>query len=82
MPELDPSHVMQVGMGFFASKALLSAVELGLFTALGQAANDSSGDSQELGLACPRCTGFSGYPRGTGGLAPRQLIGLGSRSPR
>ena len=28
MPELDPSHIMQVGMGFFASKTLLSAVEL------------------------------------------------------
>jgi predicted O-methyltransferase YrrM len=34
MPELDPSHIMQVGMGFFASKALLSAVELELFTKL------------------------------------------------
>jgi len=34
MPELDPSHIVQVGMGFFASKAFLSAVELGLFTAL------------------------------------------------
>jgi len=34
MPELDPSHIMQVGMGFFASKTLLSAVELGLFTEL------------------------------------------------
>ncbi|MCC7276028.1 MAG: methyltransferase [Alphaproteobacteria bacterium] len=34
MPERDPSHIMQVGMGFFASKALLSAVELGLFTEL------------------------------------------------
>jgi O-methyltransferase/methyltransferase family protein len=34
MPELDPSHIMQVGMGFFSSKTLLSAVELGLFTAL------------------------------------------------
>jgi len=32
MPVLDPSHLMQVGMGFFASKTLLSAVELGLFT--------------------------------------------------
>ena len=31
MPELDPSHIMQVGTGFFASKTLLSAVELGLF---------------------------------------------------
>ena len=34
MPELDPSHIMQVGMGFFASKTLLSAIELGLFTEL------------------------------------------------
>jgi len=34
MRELDPSHIMEVGMGFFASKALLSAVELGLFTKL------------------------------------------------
>jgi hypothetical protein len=34
MPELDPSHIMQVGMSFFASKALLSAVELAHFTAL------------------------------------------------
>jgi predicted O-methyltransferase YrrM len=32
--KLDPSHILQVGMGFFASKALLSAVELGLFTEL------------------------------------------------
>jgi hypothetical protein len=34
MSELDPSRIMQIGMGFFASKALLSAVELGLFTEL------------------------------------------------
>jgi hypothetical protein len=32
---LDPSQIMQVGMGFFASKTLLSAVELELFTQLG-----------------------------------------------
>ena len=31
----DPSHIMQVGMGFFMSKTLLSAVELELFTQLG-----------------------------------------------
>lgn len=36
MSELDPSHIMQVGMGFFASKTLLSAVELELFTKLGK----------------------------------------------
>jgi hypothetical protein len=32
--ELDPSHIMQVGTGFWASKTLLSAVELQLFTQL------------------------------------------------
>src|SRR6476646_11612243 len=32
--ELDPSHIMQVGMGFWASKTVLSAVELELFTQL------------------------------------------------
>src|SRR3712207_622188 len=31
----DPAHIMQVGMGFMASKTLLSAVELELFTRLG-----------------------------------------------
>jgi hypothetical protein len=33
--QVDPSHIMQVGMGFWGSKALLSAVELELFTKLG-----------------------------------------------
>ncbi len=32
---LDPSHIVQVGLGFWASKTLLSAVELELFTQLG-----------------------------------------------
>ncbi len=32
--KLDPSQIMQMGMGFFASKTLLSAVELGLFSFL------------------------------------------------
>lgn len=35
----DPSLIMQVGMGFWPSKTLLTAVELGLFTALGTGAN-------------------------------------------
>lgn len=30
----NPSHIMQIGMGFWASKTLLSAVELGLFSVL------------------------------------------------
>ncbi len=34
MAQPDPGHIMQVGLGFFASKTLLSAVELKLFAAL------------------------------------------------
>ena len=34
-PDLDPSRVMQVGMGFWPSKTLLSAVGVELFTQLG-----------------------------------------------
>src|SRR4051795_7472498 len=41
----DPSAIMQVGMGFWPSKTLLSAVELGVFTKLG--ANTMTG--AELG---------------------------------
>lgn len=32
---LSPSHILQVGLGFWASKTLLSAVELGVFASLG-----------------------------------------------
>ena len=32
--DVTPDHIMQIGMGFWASKALLSAVELGVFTCL------------------------------------------------
>ena len=31
---VNPEHILQIGMGFWASKTLLSAVELGLFTEL------------------------------------------------
>jgi hypothetical protein len=43
--ELDPSHILQVGMGFWPSKIVLSAVELELFTQLGSEALTG----QELG---------------------------------
>lgn len=33
--DVSPEHILQIGMGFWASKTLLSAVELGLFTMLG-----------------------------------------------
>jgi hypothetical protein len=32
--KVDPSHIMQIGMGFWASKTLLTAVKLELFTCL------------------------------------------------
>ncbi|HWF51758.1 MAG TPA: methyltransferase [Solirubrobacteraceae bacterium] len=50
----DPSHIMQVGMGFFASKTVLSAVELELFTHL--AGKEMS--AAEIGR------GLSLHPRG------------------
>ena len=33
---LSPERIMQVGLGFWASKTLLSAVEMGVFTELAQ----------------------------------------------
>ena len=49
---LDPTHIMNVGMGFFASRTLLSAVELGLFTLLGEPGELNAAELREaLGLA-------------------------------
>jgi hypothetical protein len=47
---LDPAHIMQVGMGFCASKTLLSGVELGLFTELGTRSLTGSQIGERLGL--------------------------------
>jgi hypothetical protein len=44
--ELDPSKILQVGTGFWASKTLLSAVELGVFTVLD---NEPSMTGPQLG---------------------------------
>jgi hypothetical protein len=48
--QLDPSHIMQVGLGFWASKTLLSAVELELFTQLGDEAMTAVEVGERLGL--------------------------------
>jgi hypothetical protein len=48
--QVDPSHIMQVGMGFWASKTLLSAVELELFTKVGSEAMTGSQIGEALGL--------------------------------
>jgi SAM-dependent methyltransferase len=48
--QLDPSHIMQVGMGFWPSKTVLSAVELQLFTRLGSEAMTGEEIGEQLGL--------------------------------
>jgi len=48
--DLDPSHILQIGSGFWPSKVLLSAVELELFTHLGSASFTGQEIGDELGL--------------------------------
>jgi hypothetical protein len=45
-----PEHIMQVGMGFWASKTLLSAVELGVFSTLADAPADLPTLEKKLAL--------------------------------
>ena len=47
---LDPTHIMDVGMGFFASRTLLTAVELELFTHLGAHPMTGAQIQEALGL--------------------------------
>lgn len=49
-PDLTPDRLLQLGMGFWAAKTLLSAVELGVFTLLAKAPQDAAGLSATLGL--------------------------------
>jgi hypothetical protein len=48
--ERDPSHIMEVGMGFWPSKTVLSAVELELFTHLGSESMTGEEIGERLGL--------------------------------
>ena len=52
---LDPSHIMQTATAFFGSKVLLTAVELELFTVLGEEKLSAAQLGRALGL----------HPRGT-----------------
>jgi hypothetical protein len=45
-----PDHIMQVGLGFWASKALLSAVEMGVFTELSHGPREFTELVARLGL--------------------------------
>src|SRR5262249_42109008 len=50
MNEPRPDHILQVGLGFWASKTLLSAVEMELFTELARHPEDSETIRERLGL--------------------------------
>src|SRR5687767_2387010 len=47
---LTPARIMEVGMGFWPSKVLLSAVKLGVFTELGKGAKTGDELRYALGL--------------------------------
>ena len=47
---VTPADIFKVGFGFWASKTLLSAVELGLFTELAKGPADLAALSRRLGL--------------------------------
>src|SRR5690349_8070021 len=64
--EVAPDHIMQVGMGFWGSKVLLSAVELGLFTHLGDGAKTAAELERAMAL----------HPRGTADFLDA-LVALG-----
>ena len=55
MENLTPARIMEVGMAFWPSKVLLSAIKLGVFTDLGNGAKTGSELQVSLGL----------HPRGT-----------------
>jgi hypothetical protein len=46
----SPDHILQVGLGFWGSKTLLSAIELGLFTHLAKGPADLASLEKALGL--------------------------------
>ena len=50
MTQRDPGRLMQIGMAFWPAKTLLSAVELGVFTALSDRALTARELQHELGL--------------------------------
>ena len=50
MAKLTPDRILQIGIGFWASKTLLTAVELGLFSELAKQPLDREGVEKRLGL--------------------------------
>ena len=57
-PQVTPDAIMQLGLGFWGSKALLSAVELGLFSELAAGPLDGDALRERLGLHERSATDF------------------------
>ena len=49
-PHLSPEHIMKIGMGFWASKTLLAAIEFKLFTILAEGALSAGDIKAKTGL--------------------------------
>ncbi|HEY1913394.1 MAG TPA: methyltransferase [Vicinamibacterales bacterium] len=47
---LAPDHILQLGLGFWGSRTLLTAIELGVFTELGKGPSESQALRRRLGL--------------------------------
>ena len=60
--ELTPDTIMQLGFGFWSSKTLLSAIELGLFTELAKGPQDPESLRTRLELH-PRSARVARTPR-------------------
>jgi precorrin-6B methylase 2 len=57
-PEPTPELILGLGFGFWGSKALLSAVELGVFSELAKGSQDAAGLRARLGLASRSASDF------------------------
>ena len=49
-PQLSPEHIMQISMGFWASKTVLTAIQFNLFTLLADGKLSGTAIQQKLGL--------------------------------
>ena len=50
MAAITPQRILEIGMGFWPAKVLLSAVEVGVFSALGTSAKTAEELRAEIGL--------------------------------
>jgi precorrin-6B methylase 2 len=90
MTDPTPDRIMEVGLGFWSSKALLSAVEMGLFTELARRPGDLADLRSRLGLH-PRSArdfldglvalGFLQREEGTYRNTPATALYLDQRKP-